>query len=186
MFHSNENRNSLDFLQSFHSPPADRTAPVAIHKSRSRNRRCWWQSMWAIASWWIEPSSWPSFPNNFLRRTTPTASTILCLDDSRLTNCLRHVASGTTNTRLTVGRSAHPYHRFVVANDERTRTCNSSFPVWSRNACDSTTQGTSYFSTRESLASNRRDKEGERRGSKVERYAFYQPTTILISIISKY
>lgn len=100
MFHSNESRNSPDFLLSFYSPPADKTAPAAIHRSRSRNRRCWWQSMWAIASWWIEPSSWPSFPTNFLRRTTPTAFTILCLDDSRVTNRLRRVASGTTNTRI--------------------------------------------------------------------------------------
>lgn len=40
-----------------YSPPADKTAPGAKRRSRSRNRRCWWRSTWAIASWWIGPSS---------------------------------------------------------------------------------------------------------------------------------
>lgn len=166
MFHSNESRNSFDFLLSFYSPPADRTAPVAIHRSRSRNRRCWWRSVWAIASWWIEPSSWPSFPNNFERQhqrlSRSSVSTIRALQIVFVALHQQPPTSESIGLRLTVDRSAHPYHRFVVANDERTRTCNSLFPVWSRNACDSTIQGTSYFSTRQSLASNRRDKEGER------------------------
>lgn len=53
----NEHTPSILPTRFYYSPPADKTAPGAKRRSRSRNRRYWWRSTWAIASWWIGPSS---------------------------------------------------------------------------------------------------------------------------------
>lgn len=91
--------------------------------------------------------------------------------------------------RLTVDRLAHPYHRLIVANDERTRTCNSgtrSFPVCLETLVTRLSKEPVTFQQGNLWQATEKTKRENEAGSEVERYAFYQPTTILISIISQH
>lgn len=133
-----------------------------------------------------------AFLSQQLRKTTPTTFTILCLDDSRVTNRVRRVASATTNVgidrsstdRWSFGPPLSPICRCKRrAYAERVTVC-SRFDL--ETLVTRLSKEPVTFQQDNLWQATEETKRENEAGSEVERYAFYQPTTILISIISQY